>query len=1087
MLLPSQRSYASQVFLLPPSAHYLRQSVFTHAVRTSPSTYCFLKPHYTKHRKHQQHSEHRVSSITINRRDYIEFTPFGMLPHSPSNAGHHLRRAKSTASTHTRRSQPSVSSFLDDTAIKEQALIAAMTAFESANGKAIPRSSLDLQSRRSQKGRASEGEGSHFQACNLGRRQSAKRLSTDSSSGRGQGRARRSTISSTSSASTNEYHRQQFTTPAPINVNSASTKHGPSSLTFRRIRKSRSLYSSDSRQRVASFSESLFHGQAPIDPAIHSTNATPQSISEMDPTTKLTTSTLLRTRNHRYQVDPNVSKARDDHLNQFRRHSVRHRSSIMFTPFRKRQEKVELQYTVSPNNGITYDHIVSSPLPPTPVTQRRVSQETRATSNSIKERIRRVFRKSTVSQNLPVQHVEATRKYFGDQLIENDQFSGQIGSNQNAYHALQSQTSQLQDPLGPRKELVRAPSPAQSDATLGTSKSRVTSWTDSTITATAASRCSNRLDSIQEDKDHDHTEATGSRVASNGSSIFRRIIRKASRMEVVPVFGADLGATHSADESLKEASIRQASNITSTSESARDTLPSQRKWSSVLASKPSQFFRSTVRAVTPDVRIFQPSTKPRAAPTPIYRLTPTPSKCDLPATAAELLGRGKTPVDNKDDLPRTRNRLQKAPPKVTKPTPDQIASRVEQTNDRWKSPLEEASRSLFYPRSPGGRDRICGSTADDCPLERAETEDIARFDTANRRGRADTISPSLYSRGTDSASIPPIFAITANSNDSKVSVTSNRSNGTGTAVISASTPVSSYMIGSSKPQESESRQLQASADWRAWMSNQVEEIATPPPEDITLNGNITIRRKDRSGHRREYQQIVEGENVTIGNAEGNVGRSRASSRISDEDRPLSRIRESDRQTTRSSSRMNDRFPMIETGRPSSATRSHRKHTPPTNQPRTQTSSHPTATLEGKKKTAETQVVKEQLTNRPKLENVHPKTTTSILTTKVHRSTSTLLEKTSLTTQTEDRNPFLASPAPPRPTLTTHKSTPQIRPRPSSALESTPPNTLRRKPLTPNRGTSPETPEVEVPYTHAHSPAKPSNLRYAKSAYDLQPP
>lgn len=1012
-----------------------------------------------------------------------------MLPHSSSNAGHQLRRAKSTASARTRRSQPSVSSFPDDPAIKEQALIAAMAAFENANGKEIPRSSLDrseLQRRRSQKTRASEGEGSHFQASNLGRRQSGKRLSADSSGARAQGSARRSTIASASSASTTEHHRQQFTTQTPINTNSAPSKREASSLTFRRIRKSRSLYSPDSQQRVASVTESLFHGQAPVDPAVHSAEATLRSILETDQTTELTTEFLLRTRNPSYQVDANVSKARDAHLNQFQKQSIRHRPSFMFTPFRKRQDKVEAQYTGSSDNGVTYDHIVSSPLPPVPGTQRKSSQETRATSVSIKDRIRRVFRKSTVPQNLPVQHVEATRQHFGDQLTEKNQAHGRVDSRQNAYRAVQSQNSQLQDSLDPRKQSVRASSPVGSDATLGTSKSRVTSWTDSTITATAASRCSNRLDSIQETRYDSAAEGAGNRVGSAGSSIFRRIIRKASRMEVIPS-GSDLGSLPTASESIQEPAVRQTSNSTATSESVHDTLPSQRKRGSLLISKPSQFFRSTVRAVTPDSRMFQMSSKPRTVPPPAYRLTPTPSKCDLPATVAELLERGKMPVSNKDDLPRTRNRLQKAPPKTTKPTPDQIASRVERANDRWKSHLEESSRSLFYPRSPGGNDWICGSTADGSPLERVKTEDTARAESPNQRKRTDTISPSLYSRASDSESMPPISAIAANPNDSKVSLKSNRSNATGTAFVSASTPVASYTLGSSTTQDAESRPLQASADWRAWMFNQVEEIATLPPEDITLSGNVTIRRKNRSGHRREYQQIVEGENVTIGNAEGNTARSRTSSRISDEDRPLSRIRESDRQASRSSSRMNDRFPMIESGRPSSSTRTQRKNTPPTDRSRQQTRSPPSTTSKGKEraaKTADAPVANApgQLTNRPKLENVRPKTTTAVPTTKLHRTTPTLTENPPPIPAPEDATSTPAPPAPSRPALNTHKSTPQIRARPSSALENTPPNTLRRKLLTPtpNRGTSPD---LELP-VHAHSPATPSNLRYVKSAYDF---
>lgn len=1012
-----------------------------------------------------------------------------MPPGSPSSAGHQLRRAKSTASARTQPSQPPVASFIDDPALKQQALIAAMTAFESANGREVPRASLDraqLQRRRSQKNCSSEGEGSHLQAGQLRRRQSGKRLSTDSVEGHNQGRARRLTVNSGSSISTTEYHRQQYDTETSINRNSTLAKHESSSLTFRKIRKSRSLYSAGSQQEATSIDEVQFYAHGPTAPANSIPDGTLQSIAETDAAAELTTNDLLCTVKPSYHVDPNVSKARDQHLNQFQTQSVRSRPSFMFTPFKKRQDRIEAQYTGSSDNGVTYDNVVSSPIAPASAVQRKASCEARTTSLSIKERIRRVFRRSTVSRNLPVQHVEATRKHFGEQLTERSQSRAEDGIRQTAPCQSEIQTSRLPDLLGPPTQSIRAASPAQSDATLSTSKSRVTSWTNSTITATAASRCSDRLSSIQERIHEDAALNAGSRTSSNGSSIFKRIVRKVSRMEVNSP-PSEQDNPPEADEDIQLATSRQTSNGTSTSGSAHDTLPSQRKRSSLLNSKPSLFLRSTVRAVTPDVRAFQSSKEPQTAPTPTYRLTPTPFKHGLPTTAAELLERSRTPAVGKDSVPRVRNRLQKAPPKTTKPTTAQIESRVERSNDRWKSPLEEGSRSLFYPRSPRGHDRLQGSTDNGSPVEKVKTDGIARVDSRTQRRRADTISPSLYSRGTDSESIPPISAIANNPNGSNVSVGSNRSSrsaGTGTAVIGASTPVASYTIGSSS-QNPDSHRPQPSADWRAWLSKEVEDLGTPPPDDIILSGNVTIRRKPHSGHHREYQQIVDPEDVTVSSSESSAVRSRTSSGISDGDRPLGRIREAEKQASRSESRMNERFPLIETGRPASGNKT--KNTPPSDKSQAKRNSPPTTSSKGKERASDPLATTEPRTLRPGNENIRPNSTSAV--PKIHRSKSTLPENTRPNIEKEEptnRPQFITSP--PRPSLNTYKSTPQIRPRPSSALETnTPPNTLRPKPLTPtpNRGTYVMQDIIKAPHTaHAHPPAQPSRLRYMQSAYNL---
>jgi len=1001
-----------------------------------------------------------------------------MISSSSPRTTYQLRRAKSTSTAHSHRSQSSLPGFIDGTAIKDQALIAAMTAFEQANGKENSKASVDRktpQRRRSQKGKQMEGEGSHFQANRLQRSQSVKRLSADSTEV-SPGRVRRFTATSMSSASTTEYRRPQHEKQT-----TSDKKHD--TFSFRKIRKARSLYSPGDQQQMPPPNDGSMIGEQSMDLAAHVQEHSLQSILETEPPTELIDSSLPFSRNTNFEVDVNVLKARDEHLNQFHKHSIRNRPSFLFTPFRKRPDRSEAQHTSSSDNGVTYDHIVSSPLPAIQAPQRKGSQEKRSLSLSIKEKIRRVFRKPTLPQNLPVQHVAAKRNHFGDHFTEicNAQTDPDLTvEHQSADKSTEIQSSQIVGPFVPPHMSTRPASPATSEATIGTSKSRVTSWTNSTITAPAASRCSNRLDRIMENGTED---VNAGRKESGGTSrehsIFRRIMRRSSAIEVNPKDTGKRECIRNSAHTEWDSSTRLASSGTATSGSSLDTLPSQRRRSSLLSAKPSQLFRSTVRAVTPDNRIFRTSKAQSVAPAPTYRLTPTPSKLDLPVTPIKGSECGDANAADQNSLPRTRNRLQKVQPKTMKPTADQIAFRVERSNDRWKSPLEEGSRSLFYPRSPQGQDKIrpvVSTAADNWPLRSEKMVETAASDNFNQVKRRENISPSLYSRGTDSESIPPISAIAFNANGSNVSIGSSRSNDTGTAIISASTPVASYTLGSSPSDDEQPCRQQRSADWRAWLSKEVEDLGTPPPDDFTLNSNITIRRKPRTGHRREDAQILEAEHAP-GSTDGKAVRSRTSSRISDEDRPLSRLREEHRQASRSSSRMNDRFPMIERGRPSS--RNQRKTTPPSNITPASTNSSQRLSSKGKEKALDTPTSTDQPAKASGLENLPPGAT------KVYSNSQQSLPIISPnSTPIAAPDGFAAqSSSPPTPRhqlLNTYKSSPLLQVRPSSALEMiTPPNTLHRQPLTStptsgNRGT----------YSHSHTPTIPSSLRHAQSTHDV---
>ncbi|TKA64293.1 hypothetical protein B0A49_09773, partial [Cryomyces minteri] len=111
----------------------------------------------------------------------------------------------------------------------------------------------------------------------------------------------------------------------------------------------------------------------------------------------------------------------------------------------------------------------------------------------------------------------------------------------------------------------------------------------------------------------------------------------------------------------------------------------------------------------------------------------------------------------------------------------------------------------------------------------------------------------------------------------------------------------------------------SSRDWRAWLSKEVADLeVSPPAEDLTINEQFIARdvtplseklpdKKPspvQSGHQREEAQIVDGEDTSIGDG-----------RPSPPDNPVLVVKSArPKLDNKTSSQMNERFPMLLTGR-----------------------------------------------------------------------------------------------------------------------------------------------------------------------------
>ena len=123
------------------------------------------------------------------------------------------------------------------------------------------------------------------------------------------------------------------------------------------------------------------------------------------------------------------------------------------------------------------------------------------------------------------------------------------------------------------------------------------------------------------------------------------------------------------------------------------------------------------------------------------------------------------------------------------------------------------------------------------------------------------LSPSIYSRNTDGASILP--------NDSVMSFDGTDDGcqsyqDAGSAVIITSHAVKSYIIGTPSPRN-KTDSIRSSKDWKAWLSHEVSELGSPIEGDMSIHEGYTPSAKDTSPsrHHRELADIEDDTSTVI--------------------------------------------------------------------------------------------------------------------------------------------------------------------------------------------------------------------------------
>ncbi|KAF2807283.1 uncharacterized protein BDZ99DRAFT_536623 [Mytilinidion resinicola] len=575
--------------------------------------------------------------------------------------------------------------------------------------------------------------------------------------------------------------------------------------------------------------------------------------------------------------DETVDKVRDRYLQDFQKRQLRQRPSFILGPFKnkKRQEKEKGRLSSSASRSV--GSVVYDNIPPEVMTSvedvtliTNPQKEKRSFSNTLKSKIKRVFRRtSLIPTTLPVQQIDASRDYFSTcvsppPLGGNRSFDDICTPDHTTLNHTRTQDSSLDIPEGSARPGSRA-----SSIMSNFSASRVTSWNSSTI----GNSTNKRLSVIHEAKGSIASEAAMlppsptrrpppvPALSSLRDPVQMDDVAEECSMPVDPrrVFSALMKESGDMDElreGEEDSEIEDESNsmCKGSNHSTSVTLTNQSRISDL-----SKATKGTIRTVTPDPldgpAVPTRTTSVRGAVRIPRDRSPSRSPiCEEPSPSSD------DPVDESREGPKPRrNRLQRPPPHAIIPTADQIASRVEKSKGRWKTPLEDDKEHFpFFPKSTRrtytvstfARKNFSFRHSNKQPTPSPEQvagqeENFTLHTPLNPRDLLSPLSPSVYSQASDGQSL--------RMNDSAVSLANSEADYRGTAVIINSTAVKSYALGTPQPRPlAVNASARSSKDWKNWLSNEVAELELSPQEDITIYDRYT-----NPGHRREHADILD--------------------------------------------------------------------------------------------------------------------------------------------------------------------------------------------------------------------------------------
>lgn len=641
-------------------------------------------------------------------------------------------------------------------------------------------------------------------------------------------------------------------TALPEEFNEVYVASEPSS--YRRLRKTKSMFSPGKTPsaifgRKTPNSRRIFPRQS-----LQSSDATSEPIKVPDPRLKRSYSFVrgvtdrLSMANRQYAThDAAIQLARDTYLQEVEQQRLKKQPSLLGLTRRARAPKV-FRRSVRTSSTNSYGSAISSQ--PTSVEVKSpagLGPMAKSVSQTWKEKLRRVFKRSLTSESIPVQHLVASHAHYGDHIRTtslsappfppfsepNATILRRVGSKESSLHSESTIVSK-----SPRPGSVRSVNSLDDD--IG-SKSRVTSWTNSTAANTVNMQNTKepkRLSIIREDGSPYRPSASTSKFGRSGEmyATFQQPVKQMGlgRVDTKRIFSA-----------LRKEIDQNHRNMVLDDSNPGTNSDFDRQRKQHVFSIPGR--RSSNR---PRVRHVNTTPEP---PHPNQGLRV--SRFETSDTSAEISSSRSLDLETSPDTrSQHQQSLQEIQPGLT---PQEIANMNEHSTPGSKRPLREV-KSAFFPPSV----RIERSNVS--PFRRAmfvdgENEDAAILpERLNRRAYAgDRIrngsvagSDSVYSRSSDDPA--------TRAGASFVSLAESDCSGrAGMAVIMASP----RQEPSPRPYHSRIHSAaKDSGDWKKFLASQVAPLEDRNKARAFLVDGFMAKEK---GHKKEGAQL-DGDDLMIG-------------------------------------------------------------------------------------------------------------------------------------------------------------------------------------------------------------------------------
>lgn len=793
---------------------------------------------------------------------YISTT--NMLSRGNSTASSQLRRAKSTSSVQTRQAIPPESRPVDSDNARHDALTAAHIAFDrsqerapalrktedDSSGRGIP-SNTDQELSRKRSVRFTGPCAVPIRQRSITRRQAPAQ--TTSGGLAPQINCRLSSVRKMGS----------FSTVVPYSGQDCiESRVFPNPSSYRRIRKSKSMYTPRKAPSI------IFTNGTPPEKARHSISNDQPLPHRPDLRNSMSfvrgaTDYISRNSSDVENRDAAIQMAREQYLRQLEDQRLKERPSFLH-PVKRRKSQKAFRRTVRTSSTNSYGSAISSSdhYAVKGTKNQGFGRKARELSFSLKDKLKRVFRKSSqLEEGIPTQQLDATRAHFRDYLpatsgVDRD-YKPVSPLNGSVLRRTNSRSSSLlsatpQDGKDYREGSIRS---VRSDDSITNGRSRVTSWTNSTVANTVNTRDilidKKRLSIIQENggQHHSSKRAHLDGIASDGRyAVFRKPLRSDS------TGGRSTGAVNS--QRVYSALMRKL----------EQKIPA--------AKRAEVDNRIGIGHCEPNHR---PSTTSTRASTANRKRTPGisrelshPSEESLPNFQSAEVSRSilldHSPRVLQDHIFNTRD-PQRASETLETP-PQDLTERTDRFYPQRRGPLREVRSSFFPPStrieslkiSPYRR-AVQGSSE-----ERRDTED----ETYDAYGRSHGIDPQLnisrqlFCRGSTIES-GSVYSRTQGGNtprptDSYVTLTGSECAGEpGTAVI-----ITTHNGGFNAPtipaERTGNTSVKSSNEWKTWMASEVANLENGSQGSRSCYDDWTLKE---NGHQREYSQI-NGDDVQVG-------------------------------------------------------------------------------------------------------------------------------------------------------------------------------------------------------------------------------